>query len=57
MEKRELRGSGYRLHSLVCHRGDLLAGHYVSDVYDHVRKRWRRFNDAASSQVTIPTNV
>ncbi|XP_062867188.1 ubiquitin carboxyl-terminal hydrolase 28 [Trichomycterus rosablanca] len=35
----------YRLHAVLVHEGQASAGHYWAYIYDHVNKRWLKYND------------
>ncbi|CAM1504284.1 Fc.00g018750.m01.CDS01 [Cosmosporella sp. VM-42] len=36
----------YRLHAVICHRGQLMSGHYWVWIHDFERNVWRKYNDS-----------
>lgn len=42
----EMRQVGYRLHAVICHRGQLMSGHYWVWIHDFEENVWRWYNDA-----------
>lgn len=43
---------GYRLHAVICHKGQLSAGHYWNWIYDAATGRWIKYNDERVTDVT-----
>ncbi|KAG5933215.1 hypothetical protein E4U53_001060 [Claviceps sorghi] len=41
-----LNGTPYRLHAVICHRGQLMSGHYWVWIHDFEDNIWRWYNDA-----------
>lgn len=41
-----LKGTPYRLHAVICHRGHLMSGHYWVWIHDFEENTWRWYNDA-----------
>lgn len=41
-----LTGTPYRLHAVICHRGQLMSGHYWVWIHDFEDNVWRWYNDA-----------
>jgi ubiquitin carboxyl-terminal hydrolase 25/28 len=41
-----LKSNPYRLHAVICHRGQLLSGHYWVWIYDFEQGVWRKYNDS-----------
>ena len=42
----------YRLHAVLVHEGQALAGHYWAYILNHKRNVWIKFNDIAVTEVT-----
>lgn len=42
----ELKNIPYRLHAVICHRGQLMSGHYWVWIHDFEDNVWRWYNDA-----------
>ncbi|KAG6130383.1 hypothetical protein E4U38_004501 [Claviceps purpurea] len=40
-----LKGMAYRLHAVICHRGQLMSGHYWVWIHDFEDNVWRWYND------------
>lgn len=40
-----LKGMPYRLHAVICHRGQLMSGHYWVWIHDFEDNVWRWYND------------
>lgn len=36
----------YRLHAVICHRGQLMSGHYWVWIHDFEQNIWRKYNDS-----------
>ncbi|KAF4449784.1 Ubiquitin carboxyl-terminal hydrolase 2 [Fusarium austroafricanum] len=51
----QLNKNPYRLHAVICHRGQLMSGHYWVWIHDFERDVWRKYNDS-SVEVTHSTN-
>lgn len=41
-----LRKIPYRLHAVICHRGQLMSGHYWVWIHDFEENVWRKYNDS-----------
>ncbi|KAF5027282.1 hypothetical protein F66182_625 [Fusarium sp. NRRL 66182] len=41
-----LKNNPYRLHAVICHRGQLMSGHYWVWIYDFEQDVWRKYNDS-----------
>ncbi|KAF5640724.1 ubiquitin carboxyl-terminal hydrolase 2 [Fusarium tjaetaba] len=41
-----LKSNPYRLHAVICHRGQLISGHYWVWIYDFEQGVWRKYNDS-----------
>lgn len=41
-----MKSIAYRLHAVICHRGQLMSGHYWVWICDFEDRVWRRYNDA-----------
>ncbi|KAL5603760.1 hypothetical protein FOVSG1_006510 [Fusarium oxysporum f. sp. vasinfectum] len=41
-----LKNTPYRLHAVICHRGQLMSGHYWVWIHDFERNIWRKYNDS-----------
>ncbi|KAF4966300.1 hypothetical protein FSARC_6033 [Fusarium sarcochroum] len=41
-----LKNNPYRLHAVICHRGQLMSGHYWVWIYDFEQGVWRKYNDS-----------
>ncbi|KAK2595400.1 ubiquitin-specific protease ubp2 [Conoideocrella luteorostrata] len=41
-----MKGTPYRLHAVICHRGHLMSGHYWVWIHDFEDNTWRWYNDA-----------
>eukprot|EP00057_Strongylocentrotus_purpuratus_P017750 XP_011672224.1 PREDICTED: ubiquitin carboxyl-terminal hydrolase 25 [Strongylocentrotus purpuratus] len=52
-EEVELKYHKYRLHAVLVHEGQALAGHYWSYILNHKRNVWIKFNDIAVTEVTF----
>jgi ubiquitin carboxyl-terminal hydrolase 25/28 len=42
-----LKNNPYRLHAVICHRGQLMSGHYWVWIYDFEQDVWRKYNDSS----------
>ncbi|RKK25847.1 hypothetical protein BFJ66_g891 [Fusarium oxysporum f. sp. cepae] len=42
----KLKSNPYRLHAVICHRGQLMSGHYWVWIYDFEQDVWRKYNDS-----------
>ncbi|KAM0291572.1 hypothetical protein ACHAO9_003699 [Fusarium lateritium] len=42
-----LKSNPYRLHAVICHRGQLMSGHYWVWIYDFEQDVWRKYNDSS----------
>ncbi|KAF4980910.1 hypothetical protein FZEAL_3195 [Fusarium zealandicum] len=42
----ELKNIPYRLHAVICHRGQLMSGHYWVWIHDFEQDVWRKYNDS-----------
>ncbi|KAM5351793.1 hypothetical protein ACJ41O_004516 [Fusarium nematophilum] len=42
----ELKSIPYRLHAVICHRGQLMSGHYWVWIHDFEQNIWRKYNDS-----------
>ncbi|KAF4345270.1 ubiquitin carboxyl-terminal hydrolase 2 [Fusarium beomiforme] len=42
----KLRNIPYKLHAVICHRGQLMSGHYWVWIYDFEQLVWRKYNDS-----------
>ena len=42
----------YHLHAICVHDGTAFSGHYYAFIRDHLKGKWRRFNDIRISDVT-----
>ncbi|XP_063960019.1 ubiquitin carboxyl-terminal hydrolase 25-like isoform X2 [Lytechinus pictus] len=51
-EEAELKYQKYRLHAVLVHEGQALAGHYWAYILNHKRNVWIKFNDIAVTEVT-----
>ena len=40
----------YRLHAVLVHEGQALAGHYWAYIYDHSNQCWMKYNDIIVSE-------
>ncbi|KAJ4176300.1 ubiquitin-specific protease ubp2 [Fusarium falciforme] len=49
-----LKNIPYRLHAVICHRGQLMSGHYWVWIYDFEQNIWRKYND---SNVELNRNI
>ncbi|KAG5975965.1 hypothetical protein E4U55_007528 [Claviceps digitariae] len=45
-QQENLKGTPYRLHAVICHRGQLMSGHYWVWIHDFEDNIWRWYNDA-----------
>ncbi|KAF5002661.1 hypothetical protein FGRMN_199 [Fusarium graminum] len=43
----DLKSNPYRLHAVICHRGQLMSGHYWVWIYDFEQDVWRKYNDSS----------
>lgn len=43
---KEMKKVAYRLHAVICHRGQLMSGHYWVWIHDFEDNVWRWYNDA-----------
>ncbi|KAM0426882.1 hypothetical protein ACHAPT_007778 [Fusarium lateritium] len=41
-----LKNIPYRLHAVICHRGQLMSGHYWVWIHDFEQDVWRKYNDS-----------
>ncbi|KAJ4170527.1 ubiquitin-specific protease ubp2 [Fusarium falciforme] len=49
-----LKNIPYRLHAVICHRGQLMSGHYWVWIHDFEQDVWRKYND---SNVDVKRNT
>ncbi|KAF5009998.1 hypothetical protein FDECE_3815 [Fusarium decemcellulare] len=42
----KLKNIPYRLHAVICHRGQLMSGHYWVWIHDFEQNVWRKYNDS-----------
>ncbi|KAF9766997.1 hypothetical protein IL306_000495 [Fusarium sp. DS 682] len=42
----KLKNIPYKLHAVICHRGQLMSGHYWVWIYDFEQHVWRKYNDS-----------
>lgn len=42
----ELKSIPYRIHAVICHRGQLMSGHYWVWIHDFEEGVWRKYNDS-----------